>query len=382
MLRKYLNAALAALVAIVVAAAVAIAPTAAYADSSTRIVTLGADLSDSQRETVLSFFNLTEDDLDDMEVITVNNTQEREYLEGVLDDSIIGTKTYSCSYIQITSSGGINVKTANLTYVTSSTIYNALQTAGIENCNVVVTAPFEVSGTGALTGIFLAFESDGTTLDEDKKEAATEELAATAELEETYGSEVAEVISDVKNEVTSSSEDLSTEEIAEVVEETASDYSISLSEDDLATIVSLIETIQSLDYDVNAFSDTLSGLSDSADGILGAIQSFFSSIVDFFKNLFTNLTGGDTTSDSDSILDELDTDVFELDDEEADDSSADSSADDASEAVTLTDESSSDSADGDSAAAATEDTADASDETTAEDAAGDAADVSSEESTE
>ena len=364
-MRKYLNTLFAAVAALVLA--VSIAPASAFADSSSKIVTLGADLSDSQRETVLEFFNLTEDDLDDMEVITVDNTQEREYLEGVLSDSIIGTKTYSCSYIQITDSGGINVETANLTYVTSNTIYNALQTAGIENCNVVVTAPFEVSGTGALTGIFLAFEADGTELDEEKKEAATEELAATAELEETYGSEVAEVISDVKNEVTSSSEDLTSDEISELVEDTASDYSISLSDDDLATIVSLIETIQGLDYDVNAFADTLSGLSESSEGFFAAVQSFFSGIFDFFKNLFAGLTGTDTSSDSDSILDDLNTDVIELDSTESD-SASDSTTDDETEDVAVLEDATSTSAEEETTAeevAVEEDSSDADDTSSA-----------------
>ena len=311
MLRKRFKAALAVLPALVLALAIALAPSAAYADSASTIVTLGADLTDEQRETVLEFFGLTEDDLDSMEVIEVTNTDEREYLEGTLDDSIIGYKTLSCSYVQITSSGGINVETANLTYVTSDIIYNALQTAGIENCNVVVTAPYDVSGTGALTGIFMAFEADGTELDEDKKEAATEELVATAELEDTYGDEAAEVIGDVKNEVVSSGEDLSEDEISELVEETAGEYSITFSDEDLATITELIASIQQLDYDTNAFSDTLSGLSENATGIWASIKSFFSSIVEFFTNLFS----GDS-SESDSILDDLDTDVFELDDAE------------------------------------------------------------------
>ena len=309
MLRKRFKAALAVLPALVLALAIALAPSAAYADSSSTIVTLGADLTDEQRETVLEFFGLTEEDLDSMEVIEVTNTDEREYLEGTLDDSIIGYKTLSCSYVQITNSGGINVQTANLTYVTSDIIYNALQTAGVENCNVVVTAPYDVSGTGALTGIFMAFEADGTELDEDKKEAATEELVATAELEDTYGEEAAEIIGDVKNEAISSGGDMTDEEISELVEETASEYGITFSDEDLATITELIASIQQLDYDTNAFANTLSGLSENASGIWAAIKSFFSSIIDFFVNLFS---GG--SSESDSILDDLNTDVYELDD--------------------------------------------------------------------
>ena len=294
------------------ALAIALVPVpGAYADSSSTILTLGADLTNSEQDTVLDFFGLDDEDLEEMEVITVTNEDEREYLEGTLSDSVIGYKTLSCSYIQLTSSGGIDVETANLTYVTKNTIYNALQTAGVENCNVVVTAPYDVSGTGALTGIFMAVEADGTELDEDKKEAATEELVETAELEDEYGEDAANVVSDVKDEVNSSDEELSDDEISSIVEDTADGYGLSLSEEDVATITDLASTVQDLDYDVSAFSDTLS----STNGILASIQSFFESIVDFFKGLF----GGES-----SIMDDLDTDVIELDDTSDSSDSSDS----------------------------------------------------------
>ena len=57
-------------------------------------------------------------------------------------------------YVEPTKKGnGINVKTANLTWVTSAMIATTLSTAGIENANVIAAAPFPVSGTGALTGV-------------------------------------------------------------------------------------------------------------------------------------------------------------------------------------------------------------------------------------
>ena len=305
MKRTHLKKACASMVA--AALVLALLPASAFADSSSTIVTLGADLTSDQQATVLEFFGLTESDLENMEVITVTNSDEREYLEGTVSDSIIGTKTLSCSYIQLTDSGGIEVETANLTYVTKSAIYNALQTAGVENCTAVVTAPYDVSGTGALTGIFLAVEqATGEELDEEKKAAATEELVETSDLEETYGSDVAGVISDVKDQVVSATEDLSTDEISALVEETASDYGVSLSDSDLASITSLVENIQGLDYDTSAFSDTLSGIAGDSSGVLASIKSFFAGIASFFKGLF----GGSSSS---SILDSLDTDVFELD---------------------------------------------------------------------
>ena len=305
MKRTHLKKACASMVA--AALVLALLPASAFADSSSTIVTLGADLTSDQQATVLEFFGLTESDLENMEVITVTNSDEREYLEGTVSDSIIGTKTLSCSYIQLTDSGGIEVETANLTYVTKSAIYNALQTAGVENCTAVVTAPYDVSGTGALTGIFLAAEqATGEELDEEKKAAATEELVETSDLEETYGSDVAGVISDVKDQVISATEDLSTDEISALVEETANDYGVSLSDSDLSSITSLVENIQGLDYDTSAFSDTLSSIAGDSSGVLASIKSFFSSIASFFAGLF----GGGSSS---SILDNLDTDVFELD---------------------------------------------------------------------
>ena len=117
----------------------------AFADSS-RVVTLGANLSKEQRATMLKYFGVNEDEV---VIIEVNNQEERKYLQGVASEAQLGKVTISCSYVEPTKKGnGINVKTANLTWVTSSMIATTLSTAGIEDANVVVAAPFPVSGTG------------------------------------------------------------------------------------------------------------------------------------------------------------------------------------------------------------------------------------------
>ena len=305
---------------------VGMAPISAFADSG-RIVTLGADLTDSQKETVLDFFGLKDSDLDNMQVITVTNQDERSYLEGTVSNAVIGTQTLSCSYIEPTTSGGINVETANLTYVTKNTLYNALQTAGIENCNLVVTAPYKVSGTGALTGIFKAYEADGKKLDEDKKEAATQEMVDTAKLENTYGEGAAQVIGDVKDQVVSSGKDMTDDQIRDIIKTTAKAKGIDLSDSDIDTILNMVKRVQSMDYDKSAFSNTLDkisgqldGLNDKADGILGAIQEFFGNIVKWFQGLFggsnDNANSNANTNDSHSsagILGNLNTNVIELD---------------------------------------------------------------------
>ena len=145
-------------------------PMVAKADNS-KVVTLGANLSDEQKKSMYEYFGTSSDKV---ETIEVTNADERKYMEGIASEEQIGTRTYSCSYVEPTGSGGVQVKVANLTFVTSSMIASTLLTSGVENCNVVAASPIEVSGTGALTGIMMAYESaSGEKLSEDQKAAAT-----------------------------------------------------------------------------------------------------------------------------------------------------------------------------------------------------------------
>ena len=138
-----------------------------FADSS-KVVTIGVNNSPEQRQTILNYFGVKEDEV---QIITVNNQEERAYLGNVATEEQLGTKTYSCAYVEPTAEGsGINVKTANITWVTSSMVASTLSTAGLTGANCVIAAVFPVSGTGALTGVMKAFESaTGEKLDENKK---------------------------------------------------------------------------------------------------------------------------------------------------------------------------------------------------------------------
>ena len=159
-------------------------PLTARADSA-KVVTLGANLTAEQKTSMYKYFGTTADAVDTIEV---TNADERKYMEGIASEAQIGTRTYSCSYVEPTTSGGIQVKVGNLTFVTSSMIASTLLTSGVENCNVVAASPIEVSGTGALTGIMMAYEkASGKTLSEEQKAAATEELVTTGELADSIG---------------------------------------------------------------------------------------------------------------------------------------------------------------------------------------------------
>ena len=100
---------------------------------------------------MFSSFGIGTSFADSSKVVTigVNNKEERAYLGKVATEEQLGTKTYSCAYVEPTKEGsGINVKTANITWVTSSMVATTLSTAGLTGANCVIAAVFPVSGTG------------------------------------------------------------------------------------------------------------------------------------------------------------------------------------------------------------------------------------------
>lgn len=269
-------------------------PMVAKADSS-KVVTLGANLSDEQKSSMYEYFGTS---ADKVETIEVTNADERKYMEGIATEAQIGTKTFSCSYVEPTESGGIQVKTANLTFVTSSMIASTLMTSGVENCNVVAASPIEVSGTGALTGIMMAYETaSGEELDEGQKAAATEELVTTGELADSIGQqEATDLMNDVKQDVIEN--DLSEEgEITDAVNKAADNLSVTLTDEQIDKIVALMQKIAQYDYDVKSLKDTLENLEGKTEG-------FFTKLWNSIKGLF----GGG--SDDGGILNNTNEDIL------------------------------------------------------------------------
>ena len=270
----------------------------AFADGS-RVVTLGANLNPSQREQMLKYFGVNENQA---VIIEVNNKEEREYLQGVATEEQLGKVTMSCSYVEPTKKGnGINVKTANLTWVTSAMIATTLSTAGIENANVIAAAPFPVSGTGALTGVMKAFEdATGKSLSEEKKELATEELVTTGDLGDSIGQDKATgVINDIKTEIIKNNTK-DTVQIADTINNITNNYNVNLSDEQFKQIESLMSKIANQDYKYNEMKDTLENVSNVVEnnlkdlgesiqnsGILDTIKGWFEGIGDWFGNLFS-----------------------------------------------------------------------------------------------
>ena len=295
-----------------------------FADSS-KVVTIGVNNTAEQRQTILNYFGVKENEV---EIVTVNNQEERAYLGKVATEEQLGRKTYSCAYVEPTTEGrGINVKTANITWVTSSMVATTLSTAGLTGANCVIAAVFPVSGTGALTGVMKAFENaTGKNLDEDKKELASEELITTGDLGDDIGQDKATgIINDVKADIIKNNTSDKTQ-IANTINNITNNYNVQLTDAQVDKIVALMEKIAAQHYDYNEMKATLNNVSDvvkdnlkdagedlNNSGILDSIGSFFSGIGDWFSNLFSSSKDlgilGDTNDSmlgKDSIIDATD----------------------------------------------------------------------------
>ena len=241
----------------------------AMADSR-RVVTLGADLTQDQQNTMMKYFGVSADTVD---IIYINNNDEREHLGSYVPLEQIGTKTFSCALVAPTTKGGIQVKTANLSWVTCNMIASTLSTSGVTNCQVVAASPFEVSGTGALTGVIMAYETaSDVTLDEEKKDLANEELVTTGNLADTVGqSKATAVINETKMQVIENNvTDIG--EINNIVNNVSNNYDVTMSQDQSDEIAALMQKIAQQDYDITQLKATLERVQANVAGDAGASE--------------------------------------------------------------------------------------------------------------
>lgn len=256
---------------------------------------LGADLTPEQRQTVLSYMGIELSDFDNYDVVYVNNSEEHKYLDSYIDSSQIGTKSLSSVLITKDSSGsGISISTYNINYCTVGMYKNALATAGITDAKIIVAGPFALSGTAALVGTFKAYEEmTGETVDDDVVDAALDELVTTGELNESIdgdSDDVEAMIADLKNQLADLKDEAA---IKEAIEEVAKEYSLNLSDDDIAKLTDLLMKLKNTDIDWNSIADQASKWAQDLKGQLedvgfwDKIGEFFSSLWDKIASLFS-----------------------------------------------------------------------------------------------
>lgn len=270
----------------------------AYADvvdiaPGTEMIAVGSSHTDAQRKKVYEYFGVKRDGTIPETIVT--NKDEREYLLEYISESMIGTTSYSSVYIKVKEKGnGLKLTLHNISWLTENVYENALTTVGITDADIIIASPISVSGTAALTGIYMAYENEsGEELDSDAKDVATEELVTTGELSDEIGEEEA---AGLVNEIKRQSDEINKLEDTEAtdkIDEIAEANKITLTEEQLAKLLSLARAYDKIDLSavkdkLDEISDKLGTISVDTDGIWNSIKNFFSGIGDWFSNLFSS----------------------------------------------------------------------------------------------
>jgi len=271
----------------------------AHADSAPGdvVITLGKDLTQQQKDGLLSKMNAQNDAI----VLEVTNAEEEQYLGKLLPKTKIGTRAISSTKITIGTKGeGLNVHTENINWVTEDMYKNALATGGVTDASVEVMAPFDVSGTAALTGIFKAYETTtDKKISEEQKEVANKELVTTAELGDSIGSQNAAELMELTKAALAEQKPATKEEIEQIVQNAATEKGVELTSGDKEAVVGVLNDIKDAGVDFNLLKDQVSEAtkekvnailnSEKTQGLIEKLGSFFSSVVETIRGWFSSV---------------------------------------------------------------------------------------------
>lgn len=258
------------------------------------IVILGEDLTAAQKEQVLADLDAPADAM----TIQVTNEEEHKYLGSHMSKAQIGSKALSSAKIVIGKPGsGVSATSNHINWVTNDMYLNAMITAGVKDAHVSITAPFDVSGTAALTGIIKAYETTtDTEIPEEQKQVANEEIVKTAQLSDSIGAEeTTTLMTNIKEELAQNQPE-TREEMQTMIVNIANNLNITIPEAQLNGLVDLFMNMKDANINWNAVGDQLEQAkqqftdfieSEQGQGILAAIKDFFVGLIEIIKGWFS-----------------------------------------------------------------------------------------------
>ena len=267
-------------------------PLAAHAESTQSRAVIGADLEAQQVQDVYNMFGVRRGDVIEL---TMTNAEERASLAGYVDESLIGTRSISCVYVELLPEGsGMSVTTSNITWCTGEMYISALATAGITDARIIVAAPFEVSGTAALTGIYKAYEDmTGMKLDDLAKLVSTQELTVTGDLAKEIGTmDSTSIVNELKG-MLEQTRTMSDEEIRETIVQIAGRYNVTLTDAQIRQLIDLCRSLEGLSPDqlrqrVEEVQSTLQKVSEAKTKVVSFVETVkkvIDSISEFFQRV-------------------------------------------------------------------------------------------------
>lgn len=273
-------------------------PSAAAIGAEMRRAVIGADLTEEQITQVYDLFGFPRGKVPELRL---TSAEEHEAMRGhVEDESVLGTKTISSVYLELLPAGfGYDVRLENITWCTEEMATNALETIGIQDARLVIAAPFPVSGTGAIAGIYKAYEDmAGQNLDEQAKDAGTQEMTVTGELAEDIGADdSASIISELKGMLNETA-NMTDDEIRETIRDIAARHKVRLTDAQVEQLLDLSRTLEKLDPEalkkrVENAKETIQKVEDTKDQVVGFAESVKQLIdtLEDFMDRFNGLRG-------------------------------------------------------------------------------------------
>ena len=270
------------------------------------VVVVGADLMEDQVEQIYTMFGLTRGTLPEL---TVTNAEERAELRGLMDEAVIAMRSLTCVYMQKLEKGaGLNVTTYNISSCSATMFLNAMLTAGIDDANVLIGAPYPVGGTEALTGIYKAYEAlTGVPLDATARELGTRELTMTGDLGSAIGREDSSgIIGDLK-QILNETAKMTDQQLRRRIEQIAGEHNVKLTERQIQQLITLCRSLEKLG--VSSFptsreelQDTWEKVTETKDKVVGFFQSlrdtwesvrnFMDKVSNFIDSFSTDKTEG------------------------------------------------------------------------------------------
>lgn len=253
-------------------------------ESGEKRAVIAADLTDEQVAKIYNDFGVEQGTVQE---ITVTNADEREYLEGLVDERKIGYVALSCVYIEtLDEDEGMDISIMNINWCTEEMYKNALATAGISDAVVKISAPKPVSGTAALTGIYKAYEDiTGESLKEENKEAAAKELVITGNLAESIGSDEATALVAELKKILDQTAQMTDDEVREQIKLIAAELNITLTDEQIEQLLALVRSLEKLD--IAGLTSAVNGVGDWFKNVFSGIGSFFKSIGEWFASIFS-----------------------------------------------------------------------------------------------
>lgn len=264
--------------------------------------------------------------LDEGEINTVADLLQIKDMDAVLSQPILGQDlmnyvgasqpdSYMISSALVTKKNdgsGISVEIMtpdNITLIAKEQYIGAAITAGVDDVDILIAAPYPVTGESALAGVYKAFEVNGEDLSKDAMKLAQEELELVGDItEDSQASEdfddakLSQAITEMKEEIIKVIEDqgqISREEIEKIVREILDKMDLTgvINQVHIENLINFfINFSKTSDLDFGKMKTQLENLSKELAPKLKEIlkdaeeSGLLDKIIAFFKDLFSRFS--------------------------------------------------------------------------------------------